>query len=322
MQDEMTSWLYYPSDDNSLETYLYSNDLLYPTPSFSAPVAVAPTYVPPPPPPPPSVILPSRSSKITPELQSSAIVASNATPTPSAGTPESKASRVSDKPAAISVGNDGVIRSTSGFGAAGTSSAGREIETYEMSVTSSPGVWSRHLKSYRRQLMIGNASPEIPTTRKSIMRALNMFTSDKASLLDEAIEYLKALQMQVQMMSTQCSMVPMMFLGAQHYMPPMAMGMGMNRATFPYPPVLPGSSLPNPAEAVPTSAAHLRQCYPVPGFNMTPGTVGDPTANLSAPMMSSLTLDGQNQPRAHNFTDPFQQYHGLHQTRLPFPQVD
>ncbi|PHU13472.1 Transcription factor APG [Capsicum chinense] len=37
--------------------------------------------------------------------------------------------------------------------------------------------------------------------------------ADKASMLDEAIEYLKSLQLQVQMMSTGCSMVPMMYPG-------------------------------------------------------------------------------------------------------------
>ncbi|MCH90625.1 transcription factor PIF1-like, partial [Trifolium medium] len=50
--------------------------------------------------------------------------------------------------------------------------------------------------------------------------------SDKASMLDEAIEYLKSLQLQVQMMSMGCGMVPMMFPGIQQYMPTIGMGMG------------------------------------------------------------------------------------------------
>ncbi|XP_019096218.1 PREDICTED: transcription factor PIF1-like isoform X2 [Camelina sativa] len=46
--------------------------------------------------------------------------------------------------------------------------------------------------------------------------------SDKASMLDEAIEYMKSLQLQIQMMSMGCGMMPMMYPGMQQYM---AMGM-------------------------------------------------------------------------------------------------
>ncbi|XP_024975152.1 transcription factor PIF1-like isoform X1 [Cynara cardunculus var. scolymus] len=151
--------------------------------------------------------------------------------------------------------------------------------------------------------------------------------SDKASMLDEAIEYLKSLQMQVQMMSMGCSMVPMMFPGVQQYMSPMAMGMGMNHAMVPYPSILPGSSLPNPAAAVAAAAAtQLGPRFPVPGFNMPPpvtitgGPAASQAANLSAPMMSSFPSHNQNQPQAPNFSDPFQQYLGLHPTQIPLPQ--
>ncbi|KAF9622155.1 hypothetical protein IFM89_030013 [Coptis chinensis] len=50
--------------------------------------------------------------------------------------------------------------------------------------------------------------------------------SDKALMLDEAIEYLKSLQLQVQMMGMGSGMVPMMFPGVQHYISRMGMGMG------------------------------------------------------------------------------------------------
>ncbi|XP_076899873.1 transcription factor PIF1-like [Bidens hawaiensis] len=150
--------------------------------------------------------------------------------------------------------------------------------------------------------------------------------SDKASMLDEAIEYLKSLQMQVQMMSMGCNMVPMMFPGVQQYMPPMAMGMGMgmrmNGAMVPYPAMLPGSLPPNPAAA----AAHLGQRFPVPGFNMPPVNIAGPApsqgASMPDPMMNPLTLNSQslNQPRARSFADPFQHYIGLHPTQLPLPQ--
>ncbi|KAJ0611663.1 putative transcription factor bHLH family [Helianthus annuus] len=145
--------------------------------------------------------------------------------------------------------------------------------------------------------------------------------TDKASMLDEAIEYLKSLQMQVNMMSMGCSMAPTMFLGVQPHMPPMGMdmgmGTGMNHAMFPYPVIPPGQPLPNPAVVAATAAAHLSPSFPAPGFNMTPIPVAGPTPNL----MNSLTLNSQNQPHVLGFADPFQQYHGPHQTQLPLPQA-
>uniref|UniRef100_M8CSW0 Transcription factor PIF5 n=1 Tax=Aegilops tauschii TaxID=37682 RepID=M8CSW0_AEGTA len=55
--------------------------------------------------------------------------------------------------------------------------------------------------------------------------------SDKASILDEAIEYLKSLQLQVQIMWMTTGMAPMMYPGAHQLMPPMAMG--LNAACMP-----------------------------------------------------------------------------------------
>ncbi|XP_038994555.1 transcription factor PIF4-like [Hibiscus syriacus] len=49
--------------------------------------------------------------------------------------------------------------------------------------------------------------------------------TDKASMLDEAIEYLKSLQLQLQLMWMGNGMAPMMFPGIQHYMSRMGMGM-------------------------------------------------------------------------------------------------
>ncbi|XP_022976755.1 transcription factor PIF4-like [Cucurbita maxima] len=57
--------------------------------------------------------------------------------------------------------------------------------------------------------------------------------TDKASMLDEAIEYLKSLQLQLQVMWMGNGMAPMMFTGVQHYMSRMAMGMGMAQPSMP-----------------------------------------------------------------------------------------
>ncbi|KAM7527371.1 hypothetical protein LguiB_030781 [Lonicera macranthoides] len=158
--------------------------------------------------------------------------------------------------------------------------------------------------------------------------------SDKASMLDEAIEYLKSLQVQVQMMSMGCSMVPVMFPGVQQYMPPMAMGMGMNmgmgmgmgmdmsmnRSLVPFPSVLPGSAMQNPSAAV----AHMAPRFPMPPFHMQLAPGPDPSriqpSNQTDPMPNSLVSQNPNYPRISNFTNPYQQYAGLHQAQVPLPQ--
>ncbi|XP_075649377.1 transcription factor PIF1 [Castanea sativa] len=150
--------------------------------------------------------------------------------------------------------------------------------------------------------------------------------SDKASMLDEAIEYLKSLQLQVQMMSMGCGMVPMMFPGVQQYMPTMGMGIGMgmgmgmemgiNRPMFPFPNMLAGSGLPTGA------AAHLGPRFPMPAF-MPPVPVPDPSkiqSNQSEQMLNSLGAQHPSQSWFPNFTDPYQQYVAPHQMQLPLPR--
>ncbi|KAJ6389956.1 hypothetical protein OIU77_024224 [Salix suchowensis] len=133
--------------------------------------------------------------------------------------------------------------------------------------------------------------------------------SDKASMLDEAIEYLKSLQLQVQMMSMGCSMVPMMFPGFQNYMPPMGMGMGMgigmgiemglSRPVMPFPNVL--ASAPS---ATPAAAAHLGPSrFPVPPFHVPPIPAPDPSrvqpANQNQAMAQPSTSRGAENPDNH-----------------------
>ncbi|XP_058197672.1 LOW QUALITY PROTEIN: transcription factor PIF1 [Rhododendron vialii] len=146
--------------------------------------------------------------------------------------------------------------------------------------------------------------------------------SDKASMLDEAIEYLKSLQLQVQMMSMGCSMVPMMFPGVQQYMPPMGMAMGMgmgmemgmSRPMLPFPSVLAGSALPTPAAAALTGPK-----FPVPAFHMPSVPLPSPS-NQSDPVLKSLSPQNRNQPQMMNFPGSYHQYLGLHHTQLPLPQ--
>ncbi|KAL0418585.1 UNVERIFIED_CONTAM: Transcription factor PIF1, partial [Sesamum radiatum] len=149
--------------------------------------------------------------------------------------------------------------------------------------------------------------------------------SDKASMLDEAIEYLKSLQLQVQMMSMGCGMMPMMYPGMQQYMPAMGIGMGMGMGmdmgmNRPYPSMLPGSAMPNPA-----AVAHMGPRFPMPPFHMQPVPVPDPSriqaSNPTDPMLNSVAPHNPNQPRMPNFIDPYQQFLGLHQAQLPLSQA-
>ncbi|GMI98664.1 phytochrome interacting factor 3-like 5, PHY-INTERACTING FACTOR 1 [Hibiscus trionum] len=150
--------------------------------------------------------------------------------------------------------------------------------------------------------------------------------SDKASMLDEAIEYLKSLQLQVQMMSMGCGMVPIMFPGVQQYMPAMGIGMGMvmdmgiSRPMMPCPNVLAASGLPTPP-----SAAHSDPRFPMPAFHMSPQvSAPDPSRlqpnNQSDAMLNTLGMQNPNQPQIPNCADPYQQYFGLHQMQLQPPQ--
>ncbi|KAE8675141.1 transcription factor PIF1-like isoform X3 [Hibiscus syriacus] len=150
--------------------------------------------------------------------------------------------------------------------------------------------------------------------------------SDKASMLDEAIEYLKSLQLQIQIMSMGCGMVPMMYPGAQQYIPPMGIGMGMGmdmgivRPMMPYTNVLAGTALPTPA-----AAAHLGPRFPMPAFHMRPQIPApDPSkpqsGNQSDPMLNPLGMQNINQKGPPNVADPYQQYIGLRQMQIPHSQ--
>ncbi|KAK8541568.1 hypothetical protein V6N13_137825 [Hibiscus sabdariffa] len=142
--------------------------------------------------------------------------------------------------------------------------------------------------------------------------------SDKASMLDEAIEYLKSLQLQVQMMTMSCGMVPMMFPGIQQYMPTMGMGMGMgmgmdmgiSRPMMPFPNVLAGSGVPTS-----TAAVHLGPRFPMPTFHMP-----QPTQPNTQPEAMLNPLGIPNQPRVPNLAGPDQQHLSLQHMQIVSPQ--
>ncbi|QHO23544.1 hypothetical protein HN51_047236 [Arachis hypogaea] len=125
--------------------------------------------------------------------------------------------------------------------------------------------------------------------------------SDKASMLDEAIEYLKSLKLQVQMMSMGYSMLPMMFSGIQQYIHSIGMGigmgmgveMGMNRPVMPFPNMLAGSALP---PATPSGAPHLGPRFPLPPLHM-------PHVDASRMQVQNLP-DNHNVPTSISTSDP------------------
>ncbi|CAH2051175.1 unnamed protein product [Thlaspi arvense] len=112
--------------------------------------------------------------------------------------------------------------------------------------------------------------------------------SDKASMLDEAIEYMKSLQLQIQMMSMGCGMMPMMYTGMQQYM---AMGMGMNRP--PPPPFMPFPNM-------------LASQRPLPHMG---SSYSDPSR-----------LYVSNQQFDPGYMDPYQQFRSLHPAQQPQSQ--
>ncbi|CAH1447216.1 unnamed protein product [Lactuca virosa] len=422
-EDEMVSWLHYPNDDNSLDLYLHNNEIMYPVLPSSAPVTTASTSLPPPP---PVVTIPSSRPPIPPlkrveeepsqpkfanflhfsrpskgnltgsapsnsnKISQATVVESNNRS--AAEALQSRASHVTESAAFVSGAN---VECRSFGGAAGTSIAGKEPETCDLSESSSPvtggsGASASVEPSSRKpppatdnrkrkgrdtddtECYSEDAEFEYHDTKKQ-SRGSNMSTkrsraaevhnlserrrrdrinekmkalqeliprcnkSDKASMLDEAIEYLKSLQMQVQMMSMGYNMVPMMFPGVQRYMPtmaPMGMGMGigmgmdqaqvgMNRPMIPCP-----TMPPNHQGAAAAAGVHVGgPRFPVPprGFQMpqqVPVPVMGPAAARSSqmanvnPIMNSFP---PNQPCFPFPVDPYQQYIGLPQTQLPQP---
>ncbi|XP_077253278.1 transcription factor PIF4-like [Tasmannia lanceolata] len=117
--------------------------------------------------------------------------------------------------------------------------------------------------------------------------------SDKSSMLDEAIEYLKSLQLQVQIMWMRNGMAPMMYPGVQHYISHMCMGMGQ----------------------VPSIHGHVQ----LPRVPLVDGSIASaPVPNrpqlCPSPVLNPINF--QNQMQNANFTEPFARYVGFHPMQM------
>ncbi|XP_006412909.2 transcription factor bHLH119 [Eutrema salsugineum] len=121
--------------------------------------------------------------------------------------------------------------------------------------------------------------------------------SDKASMLEDAIEYVKSLQMQLHMMSQ----------NMQQFMPHMAMGMmGMNRPPFIH---------------FPGIASHMAgpgPSYPAPPYPFPNNPAFDPS-RLHLP--SQQPDPAPNQPRLPGYLNPYSQFVGLPQMQQPPPPL-
>ncbi|XP_044494365.1 transcription factor PIF4-like isoform X2 [Mangifera indica] len=118
--------------------------------------------------------------------------------------------------------------------------------------------------------------------------------TDKASMLDEAIEYLKSLQLQLQVFQVMwmgSGMAQMMFPGVQHYMSRMGMGMGP-------------TSLPSI-----TSPVHLSR-VPLVDQSMAIAQAQNQAVMCQNSMLNPVSF--QNQMQNANFSDQCAHYMGFH----------
>ncbi|KAH6785226.1 hypothetical protein C2S51_037681 [Perilla frutescens var. frutescens] len=127
--------------------------------------------------------------------------------------------------------------------------------------------------------------------------------ADKASMLDEAIEYMKSLQLQIQLMWMGRGMAPMMLPGMQHYMSRVGMGIG--------PPMLP-------------AIQNLMRLSRLPlvdqAMNMSP-TPNQAQAQAQAghtPMLNPVNY--QNQMQNSSFQEQYANYMNFHSMQNTSPQ--
>ncbi|KAG7541103.1 Myc-type basic helix-loop-helix (bHLH) domain [Arabidopsis thaliana x Arabidopsis arenosa] len=136
--------------------------------------------------------------------------------------------------------------------------------------------------------------------------------STKVSTLEDVIEYMKSLQMQIQMMSMGHGMMPLMMNAEnmQQFMPHMAMG--MNR---PLPFIqFPGTAFPRPGHMAGVGPSYPASRYPFPNTQAS-----DPSG-VQLPSLQPNNLV-PNQPRFPAYMNPYSQFVGLHQMQQPPPPL-
>ncbi|XP_019052143.1 PREDICTED: transcription factor PIF4-like isoform X2 [Nelumbo nucifera] len=122
--------------------------------------------------------------------------------------------------------------------------------------------------------------------------------SDKASMLDEVIEYLKSLQLQLQIMWMGSGMAPMMFPGIQNYISRMGMGMA--------PPPLP-------------SIHSAMQLPRVPLVDQAIPSASTPNQSTMCPTPLLNPINFQNQMQNSNFPEQYAHYMSFQQMQTAQP---
>lgn len=120
----------------------------------------------------------------------------------------------------------------------------------------------------------------------------NSNKTDKASMLDEAIEYLKSLQLQVQIMWIATGMAPMMFPGIQQYTSPVGMGVGQA------------------AMNGPVQFARV----PFMDQSLTPALTPNHAQFCPSPLLNPVNF--QNQVQNTNMPESYAQYLGFHPLQM------
>ncbi|KAL1203223.1 putative transcription factor [Cardamine amara subsp. amara] len=140
--------------------------------------------------------------------------------------------------------------------------------------------------------------------------------NDKASMLDDVIDYVKTLQMQVQMLSMGYGLMPPMMYDAntQRFIPHMpVMGtMGMNRL----PPFVPFPGTPFPRKA---RTAGLNPSYPALQHYPFPNIQASDPSRVPLPSVQPDSKSVSNQPQFPVYMNPYSQSVGLHQMQQPLP---
>lgn len=124
--------------------------------------------------------------------------------------------------------------------------------------------------------------------------------SDKASMLDEAIEYLKSLQLQLQIMWMGNGMAPMLFPSIQQYMSRMGVEMNHHSTT----------SIPNSVQ-LPRAPSDVRSIIPATSIpNQTP----------ACPLQGPNSINFATQMHNFHLPEQYSSYIGFPQMQMP-PQM-